>query len=106
MLIRRLNVLRRAVSISLLAVAFVVPASGQEVPAPRFYQLPRLLDAMGTLRHFRDCPTRNALPMPGGKWNVGARHLHALTFASAGAARMTTRAPDPPADAPMAAEHQ
>jgi hypothetical protein len=39
MLIRRLNVLRGAVSISLLAVACVVPASGQEVSAPRFYQL-------------------------------------------------------------------
>ena len=31
--------LRRAVSMTLLAVALVVPASGQELPAPRFYQL-------------------------------------------------------------------
>ena len=29
----------RALSICLLAVAFVVPASGQQLPAPPFYQL-------------------------------------------------------------------
>jgi hypothetical protein len=32
-------VLRRAVSITSLAVALVIPASGQELPAPGFYQL-------------------------------------------------------------------
>jgi hypothetical protein len=42
---------------------------------------PRVLDAMGHLRHSRKRPTRNALPMPGGKWHVAARSLHALMFA-------------------------
>jgi hypothetical protein len=44
--------------------------------------------------------------MPGRKWNVVARHVHALTFASAGAAKDDDASTGSARDAPMAAEHQ
>src|SRR5215468_3538582 len=86
---RRRKLLTRAVSVGLLAVASVVSATAQQLPAPSLYVLlppasthPRLLCILGDLRHSRDCPARSAMPMHGGQWDVGARRLHALTFAA------------------------